>query len=119
MAPRAADNTGSRRRDVRAAGAQRNCDDDPGLYMSARYLRSVVDYVRAKDAPVQPVLEALGMNESELAEPDAFIPHWVQDRVFAAAEQVTGDTNVGLHAGERIHMMNFGIVGQIALCSRS
>jgi AraC-like DNA-binding protein len=119
MTPRAADDTGSSRRDPQALGEQAAPDDDAGLYMSARYLRSVLEYVRDKAAPLEPVLEALGMNESEMAGPDAFIPHWVQDRVFAAAEQVTGDSNVGLHAGERIHMMNFGIVGQIALCSRS
>lgn len=103
------------------SGSERGGDQDgeSGLYMSARYLRSVIAYVRSRHAPIEPVLEALGMDESELSQPDAFIPHWVQDRVFAAAEEVTGDSNVGLHAGEQIHMMNFGIVGQLALCSRT
>jgi AraC-like DNA-binding protein len=91
---------------------------DAGLYLSARYLRGLVDYVRSKRAAVEPVLQALGLSERELSQPDAFIQYGAQDLAFAAAERVTGDSNVGLHAGETAHLMHFGVVGQLAACSR-
>jgi AraC-like DNA-binding protein len=93
--------------------------DDAGLYLSARYLRGLVEYVRAKAATLDPVLQALGLSERQLSQPDAFIRHGAQDLAFAAAEHVTGDTNVGLHAGEAVHLLHFGIVGQLAVCCQT
>lgn len=90
-----------------------------GLYMSARYLRGLVDYVRARNVPVSPVLEALGLSDEQLRSPDVHIPHALQDRAFAAAEQITGDNNVGLHAGAAANVLHFGVVGQLAMTCRT
>lgn len=89
--------------------------NDEELYISTRYLRGLLDYVRSKDAPLEPVLRAMQLSENELRDPDRHIPHALQDRIFAAAEAATRDVNVGLHAGETTHIMHFGIVGQLAM----
>lgn len=85
------------------------------LYITARYLRGLLDYVRTTGASLAPVLSAMGMSEAMLRDPDRLIPHALQDDIFAAAEHITGDPNIGLHAGESTHVMHFGIVGQLAL----
>lgn len=89
--------------------------DPSSLYLSARYLRGLVDHVRATGADALPVIEAMGLTEDELREPDRRILHALQDDAFAMAERVTGDSNVGLHAGTSMHVVHFGIVGQLAM----
>jgi AraC-like DNA-binding protein len=90
-------------------------DRPESLYITARYLRGLLDYVRQSGASLTPVLDAMGLSEEGLRDPDRLIPHALQDDIFAAAERVTGDPNIGLHAGEATHVMHFGIVGQLAL----
>ncbi len=95
--------------------APRAEDKPESLYITARYLRGLLDYVRERGADLAPVLAAMGLSEDELRDPDRLIPHARQDDIFAAAERVTGDPNIGLHAGESTHVVHFGIVGQLAL----
>lgn len=94
-------------------------DDVHGLYISARYMRGLIEYVRDQGATIAPVLDALGLTEEKLHEPDSQVPHALQDRAFEVAEQVTGDPNVGLHAGESANVTYFGVVGQLALTCRT
>src|SRR5260221_2340188 len=43
----------------------------------------------------------------------------LQDEMFRVAERVTGDPNVGLHAGEMTDVMHFGLMGLLAMTSRT
>lgn len=85
------------------------------LYISGRYLQGLVDFVRRVGADVRPVLEALGCTEAQLRQPDCLVRHGRPDAAFEAAEAVTGDVHVGLHAGAAAQLIQLGIVGQLAL----
>ena len=88
---------------------------DARPYLMSGYLRGLLVYLRSRGAPVEPVLEVIGLSEDELRDPDQRIPEDLQDDVFRVAEQVTGDDNVGLHAGEMTHVMHFGLMGLLAM----
>jgi len=79
------------------------------------HLRGLLAYLRSRGAPLEPVLEVIGLSEDELRDPDQRIPEELQDEIFRVAEQVTGDENVGLHAGEMTHVMHFGLMGLLAM----
>jgi AraC-like DNA-binding protein len=84
-------------------------------YILSGYLRGLFVYLRARNAPVEPVLSVLGLTEEELRDPDRRIDPEVQTELFQVAERVTGDMNVGLHAGEMTHVMHFGLIGLLAM----
>src|SRR5882672_3246058 len=87
-------------------------------YLVSGYLRGLLGYLKARSAPIQPVLDVIGLSEDELRDPDQRIDHALQDEIFRVSEQVTGDSNVGLHAGEATQLMHFGIIGLLTLtCS--
>lgn len=82
------------------------------------HLRGLLMYLRSRGAAVEPVLDVIGLSEEEMRDPDQRIPEDLQDDIFRVAEQITGDTNVGLHAGEMAHVMHFGLTGLLAMtCS--
>ena len=84
-------------------------------YILSGYLRGLLVYLRSRNAPVEAVLEVIGLSEEELRDPDRHIDHELQPELFRVAEQVTGDVNVGLHAGEMTHVMHFGLIGLLAM----
>ena len=88
---------------------------EPRPYIMSGYLRGLFDFLKARGAPIEPVLEVMHLSESELLDPDRRIEHSLQNAIFDAAERVTGDINVGLHAGEATHLMHFGIAGMLAM----
>ena len=82
------------------------------------YLRGLFDYLKARNAPLEPVLDVMNLTEREALEPDRRIENSLQNEIFDVAERVTGDVDVGLHAGEATHLMHFGIAGMLAMtCS--
>jgi AraC-like DNA-binding protein len=83
------------------------------------YLRGLFAYVRSRGAPVEPVLEVVGLSEEALRDPDQRVAEDIQDEMFRVAERVTGDTNVGLHAGEMTHVVHFGLIGLLAMTCRT
>jgi AraC-like DNA-binding protein len=88
-------------------------------YVMLVYLRGLFDYLRARNAPLGPVLEVLRLTDQELHDPDRRVDHSLQNEIFDAAERATGDVNVGLHAGESTHLMHFGIGGMLAMTCRT
>src|SRR5260221_11538988 len=88
-------------------------------YIMSGYLRGLLDYLRSRRASIEPVLEVMSLSEAELRDPDRRIDHALQDDIFAVAEAITGDVNVGLHAGEATHLMHFGIVGLLAMTCKT
>src|SRR5439155_18171694 len=88
-------------------------------YIMSAYLRGLVDYLRARGAPIEPMLQVMNLTEAELLDPDRRVDHDLQNAIFDAAERATGDVNVGLHAGEATHLIHFGIVGMLAMTCRT
>jgi AraC-like DNA-binding protein len=89
-------------------------------YISLGYLRGLLDYLRSRNAPVEPVLSAMNLSsEAQLRDPNTRVDHALLDTIFEAAERLTGDANVGLHAGESINILHFGMLGQLAVTCRN
>ena len=89
------------------------------FYVALGYLRGLVEYVRLRGLPIAPLLAAMGVEEADLERYDRYIPARLQDDVFAAAERLTGDRNVGLHVGQAMHPGNLGALsGLLLTCSR-
>jgi AraC-like DNA-binding protein len=88
-------------------------------YIVSSYLRGLLGYLRSRAVPLQPVLDVIGLSEEELGDPDRRIDHSRQREIFRVAEQLTGDANVGLHAGEATQLMHFGIIGLLTLTCKT
>jgi AraC-like DNA-binding protein len=87
-------------------------------YLMSSYLRGLFVYLQSRDAPIEPILDVIGLSGDELRDPDQRIDPDLQPEMFAVAERLTGDPNVGLHAGEMSHVMHFGLMGLLAMtCS--
>ncbi len=84
-------------------------------YIVLGYLRGLFDYLRFKGAAIAPVLEVMKLKEEQLRDPDIRVDHSLQNNIFDVAEELTGDVNIGLHAGESTHLIHFGIGGQLAM----
>lgn len=84
-------------------------------YVALVYLKSLVDYLQADGHPIGPVLDALGVTEHDLGNPDCFVPTTRQSAAFAAAEAITGDHNIGLHVGLSMHPANLGVLGHLLM----
>src|SRR5262245_29308737 len=93
--------------------------NDERPYIMSGYLRGLFDYLKSRNAPIEPVLEVMQLTEQELLDPDRRIEHSLQNAIFDAAERVTGDDNVGLHAGEATHLIHFGIGGMLAMTCKT
>lgn len=83
------------------------------LGFAASYARLVVDHVRARDLPYQPVLAALGLNEADLA--GDLSGRWVaatrlRDALHAATA-VCGDPHTALHIAQDVRPANMGPLG--------
>jgi AraC-like DNA-binding protein len=92
-------------------------DASPSIALA--YLRGLFDFLRRRELSSAPVLEALGISEADLRDPDLRIAHNLQHAAFEAAEQVSGDAHVGLHAGQFTHLIHFGMLGQMAMCCKT
>jgi len=97
------------------AGVMHRHSDPARPYILSGYLRGLFAYLQSRHASIEPVLEVIGLSEAALRDPDQRIDHDLQDEMFRVAEQVTGDANVGLHAGEMTHVMHFGLIGLLAM----
>lgn len=87
-------------------------------YLIAAYLRALFDYLRQQGLELGPVLAAAGLNEAALADPDRRIEASAEERAFLAAEQLSGDANIGLHVGCSLRPTHFGLLGHLMLTSR-
>lgn len=93
--------------------------DSARPYIVLGYLRGLFDYLRSNKAPIETVLEVIGLEEEQLRDPDIRVDHSLQNDIFDVAERLTSDVNVGLHAGENTHLIHFGIFGQLAMTCKT
>jgi AraC-like DNA-binding protein len=87
--------------------------DEP--YVVLGYLRGLFGYVRARQFPLAPVLAPIGLTEADLADPDLRLADGDMNVVFAAAEALTGDANLGLHAARSMQLYDLGIIGHLLM----
>jgi len=83
------------------------------IYLS--YLRSLVDFLRARNLPLGRVLDAMGVTRGELSDTSRLLPAATVARAFAAAEAVSGDVNIGLRLGLNMRPSDLGVVGTLCM----
>jgi AraC-like DNA-binding protein/AcrR family transcriptional regulator len=88
-------------------------------YVRLGYMLPLLDYLRDYHLPAQPVLERLGIDESDLGNDDRMITASRVTEAFVQAYLMSGDTNIGLHVGERMRLPCLGIFGQLAQACES
>jgi AraC-like DNA-binding protein len=87
------------------------------LTTSATVLRLFVEALEALDVDWRALLRGCQIDPEQLQDPDAQIPQDRFEHVWAAAQEVTGDPCIGLHAGELIHAHAVNLFGYLMLSS--
>ncbi len=100
----------------RASDANANADARAGGgTVSPAYLRTVLDYAESAGVAPSVLLEAAGIDPALMAAPGLRIPAAGYLRLLDAAEALTGDANVGLHAGAQFRPRHYAEMGYVVL----
>jgi len=92
---------------------------DGHAYVSLGYVTPLLDYLREQGRPVEPVMERLGLDESDLASQTRMIGIAREKAAFELASAMTADPDIGLHVGERVRLSCLGILGHLLLTCAS
>jgi AraC-like DNA-binding protein len=84
-----------------------------GPTVGAGYARSLLDFAAGRGASRSGLLDAAGLTETALGDPDARLPFSAYVAMMRAAKTLTGDPALALHFGEAVDMAEFSIVGLI------
>lgn len=84
-----------------------------GPTVGAGYARSLLDFAARNGANRQVLLEAAGMGEAELNDPDNRMPFQSFVALMRAAKTACSNPALALHFGEAIDMSEFSVVGLI------
>ncbi|KSW25809.1 MULTISPECIES: AraC family transcriptional regulator [unclassified Pseudomonas] len=87
-------------------------------YITIGYLRCLADYLRQQRISLPRVLAMVDLREADLDDLDRRIPDVAEEHLLQVAEEVTGDRNVGLHAGQSMRPTHLGILGHLMMTSR-
>lgn len=77
----------------------------------ARFVRLVVDHVKARDLSPQPVLDALGLPETDDASGTTWVSAERLVRALHLAAEVCQDPHIGLSIGQQVRPANIGSLG--------
>lgn len=84
------------------------------------YLRSLIDYLRGRNLPLEPLLHQTGLSKADIADSGRLVPAAAADAAFQAAERITRDPHIGMHLGMSLRPRDLGVVGTLVLtCSNS
>lgn len=87
--------------------------ETPTLTMA--YCRVLTDWLASRGQPLGPVLAALDVPESALADADRRVSRLRFNAALERAIEQTGDPYVGLHAGERVRPAHYGVLGYLMM----
>jgi AraC-like DNA-binding protein len=85
------------------------------LYVALGYLRPMFDYLIQQGQEIQPLLDELGIQESQLSDPDLLLDDSNSNEVFELVEQLTGDPNVGFNMGRSMQVAHLGVLGMLVI----
>lgn len=88
---------------------------NPKFYVVLSYLRPLFDYVTNQGKPIDSMLALLGLTEVELKNGDRRVSDESVDGLFAEAERLCDDPNVGLHIGQTMRASHLGILGMMVM----
>lgn len=94
-------------------------EDIPEFYISVGYLHCVFDYLVEQKVPLDPVLDAIGIQQKDIQDRDSFLPSDAMDIAFDVAAQVTGDPLFGFHASQQLRPTHHGLFGFLILCCQN
>ncbi|MDM4769799.1 AraC family transcriptional regulator [Solimonas sp. SE-A11] len=79
------------------------------------YCRVLTDWLQARGQPLAPVLAVLDVPEAALADPDRWVSRLRFNAALERAIELTGDSFLGLHAGEQVRPAHYGVLGYIMM----
>jgi AraC-like DNA-binding protein len=75
----------------------------------------LTDYLVAHGHDLAPVLAAMGATPADLHDVDGRIPRRAFLHAFEVAAELTGDPDLGLHVGESVRPVHFGVLGYLMM----
>lgn len=85
------------------------------IYVALGYLRPMFDYVQQQGKDIQPMLDFLGLQESQLSDPDILLDDNFDDELFQLATEATGQSNIGLKMGRAMQVAHLGVLGMLVI----
>ena len=85
------------------------------LTYTTGFCRMLTDYLVARGLPLEPVLAAMGVSADDLHDVDGRIPRRAFLRAFEVAAELSGDPDLGLHVGESVRPVHFGVLGYLLM----
>lgn len=83
--------------------------------VSVGFLRDVINFAESRGASAKELCEVAGIRPDFLSKPDERVPGHVSKRLWAKAEEMINDADIGLHIGEQVHPATLGLVGYVML----
>lgn len=80
------------------------------------YCRPVLDYLRQRDIELAPVLDCLGITETDLRDADCRVDNARLKAAMQLCETLCDDPNIGLHMGQTMQIHHLGLVGVLVMC---
>jgi AraC-like DNA-binding protein len=87
---------------------------NPGTAMSAisvRVFQLVLAGAAAQGVPPPALIDAVGIDPADLADPDGRLPRALETRLWHEAVRLTGDDGFGLHLSEQLPVDGLGAIG--------
>jgi AraC-like DNA-binding protein len=85
------------------------------LTYTTGFCRMLTDYLGVHGHDLAPVLSAMGVTVDDLHDVDGRIPRRAFLRAFEVAAELTGDPDLGLHVGEQVRPVHFGVLGYLMM----
>lgn len=83
------------------------------------WLSSMVDALRKMEYPVEDWLDSVGIQASELMDPNQRFPQDTVTQLWLLAEEKSGDDCIGFEVGQLLHPRSFNVLGYAVLSSRT
>ncbi|MGJ8687718.1 MAG: AraC family transcriptional regulator [Spongiibacteraceae bacterium] len=88
---------------------------EESCYVTLGYIRPLLDYLQNQKITLDRPLEVLGIQAEQLQEADLRVADSRIVKLFSLAEELSQDSNIGLHAGMAMQSTHLGILGHMIL----
>jgi AraC-like DNA-binding protein len=84
-------------------------------YMASSYVRALFDFAVDHQLPLAQLLDVFGLTIPQLDEGDLLLDPAALSPAFAVLERLSGDSNIGLHIGQRMRPSHLGVMGLLLM----
>lgn len=95
-----------------------SADDSPPAepqWVFVAYARGLIDHLRQRQLDVSPLLALAGLDEAALDQPARTLAATTYAGLWAEAERLSGDAQLGLHVGEVVRPGKYGVLGYVMM----